>query len=111
MIVGTIGSSGALIADGFHSISDLVTDIIVIISSKFSSKLPDKEHPFGHGRLDYIISIAISLVILILGITIIIDSAKTNFSLPSTLVVIVSLFTIVIKYILSNYIIKKVKIT
>ena len=72
IITGLIGKSSALIADGIHSFSDLSTDFIAIIGNYLSRKPADEKHPYGHGKIEYITSIIISLVILFLGGTIII---------------------------------------
>ncbi len=107
VIVGFIGSSGALIADGMHSFSDLVTDIIGIVGSAFSHKPSDEKHPYGHGKIEYLISIFISLVILSLGFTIIYDSINRKVVVPSIIVIFVSFFTIIAKLLLSRYLVKK----
>lgn len=109
IITGILGKSGALIADGIHSFSDLITDIVAIFGSWIAKKPADKKHPFGHGRSEYVTSIIISLVILILGLGIISKSVNTSILIPSTLVVIVSSFTILAKFFLANYIIRKGK--
>lgn len=109
MLFGFIGKSSALLADGIHSLSDLITDFFAIVGSKLSRKPADSKHPYGHGKLEYLTSIVISLVILSLGITLIIKSFGREIVIPEMIVIVVSLFTIITKYILSNYIIKKGK--
>src|SRR4030042_69910 len=49
IITGLLVSSMAMIADGFHSLSDLVTDFAIILGVRISKKEPDKDHPYGHG--------------------------------------------------------------
>ena len=66
IVIGFIGKSSALIADGIHSFSDLITDVFAIIGSALSRKPADEEHPFGHGKIEYITSMIISIIILIL---------------------------------------------
>lgn len=107
IIAGFIGKSGALIADGIHSFSDLVTDFFVIIGSKLSRKPADNKHPYGHGKIEYIICIVIGLIILFLGMTIIYSSIGRKVVIPSILVLIVSIFTIISKFVLSEYILIK----
>lgn len=109
VITGIIFSSSALIADGIHSLSDLTTDIFAIVGNKLSSKPADEKHPYGHGKLEYLTSMAIGLLILFVGFGIIYNSFKVEIIIPSLLVALTSLFTIVIKFILSHYIIKKGK--
>ena len=50
VIIGILYGSHALVVDGIHSFSDLVTDVFVLIIAKFSHEEPDEEHPYGHGR-------------------------------------------------------------
>ncbi len=107
IITGFIGSSGALIADGIHSFSDLITDIIGIIGSVFAKKPSDEKHPYGHGKIEYLISIFIGLVILSLGFIIIYDSINRNVVVPSVIVIFVSLFTILAKFLLAHFLVRK----
>ena len=65
--VGIISGSVALMADAWHSLSDSLTSIIVILGAKISSKPPDKEHPFGHGRAELIASIIIGVILGLVG--------------------------------------------
>ena len=58
---GIVSGSVALIADAWHTLSDSVSSVIVIVGAKLSSRKPDKEHPFGHGRWEYIASIFIGI--------------------------------------------------
>ena len=67
----------------------------------------DSKHPFGHGKIEYVTSIIISIVIISLGFLLIINSFNKEIIIPSLVVSLVSLATIVSKYILSNYIYKK----
>lgn len=109
VIAGIIGKSSALVADGIHSFSDLITDLFAIVGSILSRKPADQEHPFGHGKVEYITSIIISIVILSLGFYIIFNAHNKEIVIPSLLVLIVTILTISIKYILSSYIIRKGK--
>ncbi len=68
--LGIVSKSMALIADAFHTLSDIITSAAVIISFRISSKPGDFEHPFGHGRIDYIINIVISTLLAVTGIEI-----------------------------------------
>jgi cation diffusion facilitator family transporter len=60
---GTFGRSHAVLADGFHSLSDLATDIAILIGSKYWSRPPDISHPHGHRRIETFISFAIGLAL------------------------------------------------
>lgn len=109
IIVGIVGKSSSLIADGIHSFSDLFTDVFAIFGNLLSRKPADLKHPFGHGKLEYLTSIGIGLVILFVGFSIIYNSYDNKIVIPSILVVLVSLFTIVSKYLLASYITRKGK--
>jgi cation diffusion facilitator family transporter len=65
--VGIMTGSVALLADAWHSLSDSLTSIIVILGAKISSQPPDKEHPFGHGRAELIASIIIGVILGLVG--------------------------------------------
>ena len=71
LIGGMAAQSQALIADGIHSISDLVTDLLVIIAARHASHEADSEHPYGHGRIQAIATavLAVSLALIALGLT------------------------------------------
>lgn len=67
LVTGFFASSTALIADAIHSLSDLVSDAIVLIANKFSDSPPDEEHPYGHYRFENIASLFIGLLLIIIG--------------------------------------------
>jgi cation diffusion facilitator family transporter len=66
-IFGTLLNSISLIADALHSLSDVVTSVIVIFGFKLSAKPPDDEHPFGHGRAERIVSIVVACLLIVVG--------------------------------------------
>ena len=110
VIIGFIFKSGALIADGVHSFSDLVTDVIAIIGNFISNKPADDKHPYGHGRLEYLTSLIIGTIILLLGFSVISNSLNKEIVIPSIVVSIVCIFTIIAKLILSLFLINRGKI-
>ena len=65
---GTIFNSVAVVADGFNNLSDAGSSFISFISFKLSGKPADKEHPYGHARIEYITSMAVSFIVLMVGI-------------------------------------------
>ena len=65
---GVFGRSQALVADAIHSLTDLTTDIAVIAGSHYWSRPPDENHPYGHRRLETLVSIFIGLALLAAGI-------------------------------------------
>lgn len=74
LIIGFLMSSMAIISDGFNNLSDSGSSIISIFSAKLSNKKPDKDHPFGHGRVEYISSLLVSFLIIFMGVELLISS-------------------------------------
>lgn len=107
ILFGFVSSYASLIADGIHSLSDLVTDFVSILGNKLSLKPADEKHPFGHGIIEYVTSIIISLIIMVLGMNLIINSFTHKVIIPNLFIILISLFTIIVKYVLASYIIKK----
>ncbi|HDL03754.1 MAG TPA: cation transporter [candidate division Zixibacteria bacterium] len=69
-VFGILGNSQALVADGVHSLSDSTTDIAVIVGARFWTQPADEEHPYGHGRIETMITFFIGLVLGIVGLLI-----------------------------------------
>lgn len=109
IIMGYIFKSGSLIADGIHSFSDLITDVIAIIGNFISRKPADEKHPYGHGRLEYLTSLIIGVIILVLGLGVIASINSKEIIIPNIIVSIVCLFTIISKLILSMFLINRGK--
>ena len=74
IVIGYFGHSQALIADGIHSFSDLITDLLVLIAARMGGQLPDKEHPYGHRRIETIAAIIISIVLILVAFGIAYDT-------------------------------------
>lgn len=104
-----IFSSRTLLADAVHCFSDMMTDLISLIGSKLSSKKPDETHPFGHGKIEYVTSIILSLFIVVMGFMIIINSFDKKVDYMSIYPLIIIVITIVVKISLSIYLLKKGK--
>lgn len=66
-LAGTISDSIAIIADAFNNLSDAGSSIITLIGFRLSGQEPDPEHPFGHGRMEYISGLLVSVAILVMG--------------------------------------------
>lgn len=109
LIGSFIGGSITLLADAIHCMSDMFTDVISFIGSKLSNKKPDKEHPYGHGRIEYLTSIVMSIFIIILSISTLITSIKGERVNTNIYAVIILIVSIISKFILSDYLIKKSK--
>ena len=67
ILAGIMGRSTAMIADGIHSLSDLLSDIIVIVFVKISSKGRDKNHDYGHGKFETFATLIISLMLIVVA--------------------------------------------
>jgi cation diffusion facilitator family transporter len=100
-IVGLITGSLSILADAIHSVSDMLTDIAVLLGLYFGSKEPDSEHPYGHGKLETLAAIAIALGLLGVGLGMIyyaaLDIAKDNVTRPRNLVLAAAVGAIAIK--------------
>ena len=101
VITGVIGNSGALIADGIHSFSDLLSDGVVLYAAKHSGDAPDAEHPYGHERFETVATLGLSIILAIIGTGIIFD-AINRLSDPQSLTHSVLLLSIVSLSILSK---------
>lgn len=73
---GLITGSVAIIADAWHTLSDSITSLIVILGAKIAAKKPDREHPFGHGKVEFIVSIIIGVLLFVVGFNFIVESIK-----------------------------------
>jgi len=72
--VGLITHSHGLVADGVHSLSDLVTDVLVIVSARYASRVPDDEHPYGHRRIQTAATVLLAGSLILVGLGIAWDS-------------------------------------
>lgn len=68
IVAGVVGRSSAMVADGIHSLSDFITDFIVIIFIKISSKNEDSDHPYGHGKYETFATMLISFALFIVAV-------------------------------------------
>ena len=76
-IVGFLGNSQAVIADAIHSLSDLVTDIAVLVGVRFWAQDPDDEHPYGHRRIESFVTMSIGIMLAGVGIKLCLDAAES----------------------------------
>ena len=67
LIAGIVGSSTAMIADAIHSLSDFITDVIVLVFIKISGKEEDEDHHYGHGKFETFATMLISFALMIVG--------------------------------------------
>lgn len=108
MIVGIISKSIAITLDAVNNFSDAGSSLITILSSTFATKDPDKKHPFGYGRVEYLGTLLIAVLILYAGVTAFIESVK-NIVHPeiaeySTVSIIIIIVAVVVKTLLTMYI-------
>lgn len=75
--VGFVGGSKALVADALHSFSDVITSLVVGLTLKIANRPIDKNHPYGHGKVEYIASLIVSVVLLAAALTICISAINT----------------------------------
>ncbi len=85
IIVGSTMSSIAIVSDAFNNLSDTGSSLVSIIGTKLSAKKPDKEHPFGHGRLEYISSLIVAFIIMLVGFELFKSSSAKIFN-PETVI-------------------------
>ena len=74
-LIGLFINSVAIMADSFNNLSDSLSSIVTLLGFRLGSKPPDKEHPFGHGRMEYISALIVSFIILLIGF----ELLKTSF--------------------------------
>ncbi len=74
VVFGLLGHSSALVADGIHSFSDLLTDALVLFAAKLGSQAADLDHPYGHQRIETVATVALAILVAMAGIGIMLDS-------------------------------------
>ncbi|MGN1373518.1 MAG: cation diffusion facilitator family transporter [Candidatus Coproplasma sp.] len=67
ILVGVLTASISITADGFNNLSDAISNVVTIIGSSISGKPVDREHPFGHGRMEYVSALIVAFLILMMG--------------------------------------------
>ncbi|MBT7827236.1 MAG: cation transporter [Bacteroidetes bacterium] len=104
---GIVSGSVAIIADAWHTFSDSLTSLIVIIGAKVSNKPADKDHPFGHGRAELIASLIIGLLLAVVGFEFVLESIKKLQSHESAhygkIAIVVTIVSIVVKELMAQY--------
>jgi cation diffusion facilitator family transporter len=104
IIAGVVAHSSAMISDGIHSASDVFSTIVVVIGVRLASKKPDKNHPYGHERLECVAAIILSIVLFITGLGIgmdalnnILQGSYSNLEVPGLLALFAAVVSIVVK--------------
>lgn len=110
-VAGLLGRSSAMIADAVHSLSDFVTDIVVIVFVNISGKPEDEDHRYGHGKYETLATVIIALALFAVGVGILVDGAKDVAAVvngavlpaPSMIALIAAALSIVAKELLYRY--------
>ena len=96
LLAGLLSASVAIIADALNNLSDAGSSVITYLSFKAAAKPADKDHPFGHARMEYIASMVVSFLILLVGFELLMDSGKTVLGLSEAQRTEITLVTIII---------------
>ena len=118
LMAGIIANSSSMLSDAIHSASDIFSTVVVIIGIKMASKKADKEHPYGHERLECVAAILLAVVLFITGFGIgagalktILSKNYTEIAVPGILALVAAIISIVIKegmYWYTRYYAKKI---
>lgn len=119
LFAGIFGKSGAMISDAIHTASDVFADIIAIIGLNLSKKTEDKQHPYGHEKIECIFTIILGLVLLfvggevgykaLVGIWGFIQGDASSIAQPGIIAIVAAVVSIVMKEGLFQYVIRKAK--
>lgn len=108
IIIGLVGNSQALVADGVHTLSDLFTDLMVLFALKHGRKDADAEHPYGHARFETAVTLLLGIMLVVVGTGIAINAGvrlttARTFIIPSAVTLGVALATLIAKEGLYHY--------
>jgi len=107
IIIGTTGHSHALIVDGIHSFSDLLSDGLVVIAARQGSQSPDDDHPYGHARIETAFAAVLGGILIAVGVGIVIDAldrlTSGDIVTPDSITIWVALFSVLSKEALYRY--------
>ena len=106
--VGLLSNSIAVVMDAVNNLSDAASSVITIIGTKLAAKEPDRKHPFGHGRVEYLSAMIIAVIVLYAGITSLVESVKKIIA-PETpdytaVTLIVIGAAVIVKIVLGRYV-------
>ena len=105
--VGLLTGSLSIMADAWHSLSDCISSIIVIIGGIFSKRPPDEEHPFGHGRIELITSFIVGIMLVFIGYSFFSEAIQNIMNKKSasftTMAIIAMVVSILVKELLAQY--------
>ena len=107
-VIGLLSHSIAIVMDAVNNLSDAASSVITIVGTRLARKQPDRKHPFGHGRIEYLSALIISILVLYAGITSLTESVKAilNPETPdySTVSLILIAVGVVVKIMLGRYV-------
>ena len=107
-VVGVLTHSIAVVLDAVNNLSDALSSVITIIGTKLAGKAPDKKHPLGYGRIEYLSAAIISLIVLYAGITSLVESVKKIIypTTPeyTTVALIIIAVAVLVKIVLGRYV-------
>ena len=110
-VIGIVSNSIAITLDAVNNISDALSSVITIIGTKLGAKKPDRNHPLGHGRIEYISSMVVAAIVLYAGVTSLVESLKKVITPEKAQYDIVSLVIIgvavLVKILLGQYVKKQ----
>lgn len=113
VVIGSLTNSIAITLDAVNNLSDVLSSIITIIGTRIASRKPDKKHPLGHVRVEYLSAGLIAIIVLYAGITSLVESVKKiiNPSEPdyTTVALIIVAVAVVVKLVLGSYVKSKGK--
>lgn len=106
--VGIVSNSIAVTLDAVNNLSDALSSIITIVGTKLAGKLPNKKHPFGYGRIEYLSAMIVSGIVLYAGLTSLVESVKKIISPEkadySTVSLVIIVSAIIVKLVLGRYV-------
>lgn len=112
-ILGLASNSVAIISDAINNLSDALSSIITIVGTKLAGKAPDKKHPYGYGRIEYISACIVSAIVLYAGISSLTESIKKIIhpeeSTYTTITIAILVVGVIVKFVLGLYVKKKGK--
>lgn len=110
VIAGVLGNSGAMIADGIHSISDVATTVLAYLGVKMASKSADEDHPYGHEKIEPVMGKMLAIVLFLTAAGIMYGGAKAIMSgdveTPKGIAIYAAILSIIIKEWMFHYTIK-----
>jgi len=100
LLLGWLGQSQSLLADGIHSLSDLMTDLLVFFAARHAKEAPDDDHPYGHGRFETVGTLVLGGILIAVGLGIIWDAGERLFTPeqlkhPASFTLYAALFSII----------------